>query len=90
LTAYRNQAMPDGEKIEDMLIGGEPFDPDRIYRFVTTGYLAIGNIGYDIMLEHESVPAGVTLMDAVTGYISLLGEITPDNQTRIIWIEEPR
>ncbi len=89
LTAYRNQAMPDGEKIEDMLIDGEPFDPEKIYRFVTTGYLAIGNIGYDIMLEHESVSAGVTLMDAVMGYISLLGEITPDNQTRIIWIEEP-
>ena len=89
LTAYRNQAMPDGEKIEEMLIGGEPFDPDMIYRFVTTGYLAIGNIGYDIMLEHESVPVGVTLMNAVTEYISMIGEITPDNQTRIIWIDEP-
>lgn len=90
LTAFRNQAMPDGEKIENMLIAGEPLDPEKTYRFVTTGYLAQGNVGYEIMLGHEFVPANVTLMNAVTGYISLLGEIDSDNQTRIIWIEEPR
>jgi len=89
LTAIRNQSMPDGSKMSDILIGGEPFDPDRVYTFVTTGYLAQGNVGYDIMLEHEAVPANLTLMDAVTSYISYLGEIEPDNRMRIIWTEDP-
>ena len=90
LTAYRNQSMPDGEKIEDMLIGGEPLDLERTYTFATTGYLAQGNVGYEIMLEHETVPAEKTLMEAVMGYIQELGKIEVDNMTRIIWIEEPR
>jgi len=89
LTAERNQAMPDGEKIENLLINGEPLDLERTYRFVTSGYLAQGNVGYDIMLEHDAVPANVSLMEAVTGYIAELGEIEADNRTRIIWIEEP-
>ena len=90
VTADRNQAMPDGEKIENMLVGGEPLDPERIYRFVTTGYLAQGNVGYEIILGHQAVPANVTLMEAVTGYIVELKEIEADNRTRIIWIDEPR
>lgn len=90
LTATRNQAVPDGEKIGNMLIGGEPFDPDRVYTFVTTGYLAQGNVGYDLMLDHQAVPAGTKLLDAVVGYVTELGQIEADNQTRIIWIDEPR
>ena len=77
-------------KIENMLVGGEPLDLERTYRFVTSGYLAQGNVGYEIMLEHEAVPANITLMEAVTAYIGELGEIEADNQTRIIWIEESR
>jgi len=87
LTAERNQSMPDGEKIENMIIAGLPYDPERVYRFVTTGYLAQGNVGYEIMLNHDPVHAGITLLDAVTLYISYLGIIEPDNQTRIIWTE---
>lgn len=90
LTADRNQVMPDGEKIENMLVGGDPLDLERTYRFVTSGYLAQGNVGYEIMLEHEVIPANITLMEAVTLYIGELGEIEADNLTRIIWIEEPR
>jgi 5'-nucleotidase / UDP-sugar diphosphatase len=88
LTATRDQTMPDGEKMDNILIGGEPWHPDSTYTLVTTGYLAQGNVGYEIMLEHEIVPANVSLMDAVTAYISQLGELEADNQTRIIWIEE--
>ncbi|MCD4702015.1 MAG: bifunctional metallophosphatase/5'-nucleotidase [Candidatus Aegiribacteria sp.] len=90
LTADRNQAMPDGEKIENMIVCGEPLNLERTYRLVTSGYLAQGNVGYDIMLEHEVLPANITLMEAVTGYIAELGEIEADNQIRITWIEEPR
>jgi 5'-nucleotidase/UDP-sugar diphosphatase len=88
LTATRNQTMPDGQKMSDILVGGEPWNPDSIYSLVTTGYLAQGNVGYEIMLEHEAVPANITLMEAVSGYIEELGEIEADNRTRIIWIEE--
>jgi hypothetical protein len=88
LTATRDQTMPDGEKMGQILIDGEPWHPDSVYTFVTTGYLAQGNVGYEIMLQHEINPADMTLMEAVTGYIGEMGEIEADNRTRIIWIEE--
>ncbi|MFO8183169.1 MAG: bifunctional UDP-sugar hydrolase/5'-nucleotidase [Candidatus Aegiribacteria sp.] len=86
LTATRDQSMPDGQKMDNILVGGEPWHPDSVYRFVTTGYLAQGNVGYDIMLEHQAVPAEMTLREAVTAYIDMLDMVEPDNQTRIIWI----
>jgi len=89
-TCLRNQALPDGEKIENLLIGGEPVDPDRIYTLVTTGYLAQGNVGYEIMLEHDPVPAGVRLLEALTDYVAAIGTVESDNMTRVIWIDEPR
>mgnify|MGYP006277453609 CR=1 FL=1 len=90
LTADRNQASPEGEKMENVLVGGEPLHPDSSYRFVTTGYLSQGNVGYDIMLEHEARYLGVTLMKAVTEYIAANSPLTPDRQIRIRWIDEPR
>jgi 5'-nucleotidase / UDP-sugar diphosphatase len=89
-TCLRNQASPDGGKIENLLIGGVPMDPDSIYTLVTTGYLAQGNVGYEIMLEHDIVPAQVKLLDALVDYITAMGAIECDNMTRVIWIDEPR
>jgi 2',3'-cyclic-nucleotide 2'-phosphodiesterase (5'-nucleotidase family) len=90
LTADRNQASPEGEKMENVMVGGEPLHPDSVYRFVTTGYLSQGNVGYEIMLEHEARYLGVTLMKAVTEYIAAHSPLTPDRQVRIRWIDEPR
>jgi 2',3'-cyclic-nucleotide 2'-phosphodiesterase (5'-nucleotidase family) len=88
--AYRNQSSPDGSKIEDATVGGEPLDPDEVYTFVTTGYLVQGNVGYEILRGFQSTHAGVSLLDAVVEHISASSPLVPDNMTRIIWIEEPR
>ncbi len=90
LTAYRNQASPDGSKIEDPLVSGDPLDPGLNYTFVTTGYLAQGNVGYDILREFETIPAGLSLLEAVVEYITMTSPLRPDNNTRIIWIDETR
>jgi len=90
LTAMRNQASEDGNRIENMLIDGVPLDEEHVYRFVTTGYLAQGNVGYDLMREFESASAGVTLFDAVIEYIGMNSPLQPDNQIRIVWIDETR
>ncbi len=89
-TCNRNQAVEDGPKIEQPMINGEPLEPDAVYILATTGYLAQGNVGYDIMLEHDATFTGVTLLQAVTDHIASNSPIEPDNITRIIWIEEER
>lgn len=89
-TCRRNQLSPDGEKIEDPMVGGEPLDPAKVYTLATTGYLAQGNVGYGIMLEHQASYAGITLLQAVTDHIAAVSPISPDNVMRIVWIEEER
>ncbi len=89
-TCNRNQAAEDGSKIEEPMVNGRPLDLDAVYILATTGYLAQGNVGYDIMLQYDANYAGVTLLQAVTNYISSASPIEPDNTTRIIWIEEER
>ncbi len=89
-TAVRNQALPDMAKIEQLLIGGFPVDPGAGYVLVTTGYLAQGNVGYGILSEFEAVPAGITLYDAVVGYVRARPLVEPDERQRVRWIDEPR
>lgn len=86
-TAVRNQSLPDGSKIESLEIAGVPVDPSATYSLVTTGYLAQGNVGYDLLREFEAVPAGVTLFDAVTEHIRALGTIESDDAPRVVWTE---
>jgi len=42
---------PEGERVRELLIGGEPLDPDRIYRVVTTDYLMEGNSGLSFLAQ---------------------------------------
>lgn len=89
-TCNRNQLNPDGSKIENPLVNGVPLDPLATYTLVTTGYLAQGNVGYGIMLEHQPRYAGVSLLEAVSRHIEAVSPIAPDNTVRIVWIEEER
>jgi len=72
------------------MIQGAPLDPDRVYTLATTGYLAQGNVGYDVMLQHEPSYSGITLLEAVSQHIASVSPVQPDNIVRIIWIEEER
>jgi len=42
---------PEGERVRELLIGGEPLDPDRTYRVVTTDYLMEGNSGLAFLAQ---------------------------------------
>jgi 2',3'-cyclic-nucleotide 2'-phosphodiesterase (5'-nucleotidase family) len=63
-----DQALPNGEKLVEIEVGGEPLDPDRQYRVVTTSYLAQGSIGWDILTEHPAEPVGMNDLEAAVRY----------------------
>jgi 5'-nucleotidase / UDP-sugar diphosphatase len=42
---------PDGERVRDLLVGGQPLDPNKIYRVVTTDYLLQGNSGLSMLAQ---------------------------------------
>jgi 5'-nucleotidase/UDP-sugar diphosphatase len=89
-TCLRNQNLPDGSKIENPMVNGEPLDVERVYTLATTGYLAQGNVGYEILLEYTASPTGISFFQAAVDYVAAVSPLEPDNITRIIWIEQGR
>jgi len=65
--------------ISELSIGGEPIDPDRVYRFCTNDYLLGGGDGYEIMKEAvEPFNTSRLLSDVVIEYIrAQKGAISP-------------
>ncbi|RJP78807.1 MAG: hypothetical protein C4524_06055 [Candidatus Zixiibacteriota bacterium] len=80
---------PEGQRITEITIGGEPLEPDRIYKLVTTEYLREGNSRFDALAD---VPdgqvsyTGVLERDAVARHLTRLKEITPgvDGRVKVI------
>jgi 2',3'-cyclic-nucleotide 2'-phosphodiesterase (5'-nucleotidase family) len=42
---------PEGERVRELLIGGQPIEADRVYRVVTTDYLMDGNSGLAFLAQ---------------------------------------
>jgi 5'-nucleotidase/UDP-sugar diphosphatase len=56
--------------IKELTIGGQPVDPNRIYRFCTNDYLIGGGDGYEVMKESvEPFNTSRLLSDVVIEYI---------------------
>lgn len=67
----------DGDRCyaSDVLVGGQPIDPDRLYRICTIDYLAEGNGGMSALTRAASlIKTGVTIRDAMIGYVTRLGQ----------------
>ena len=67
-----NKTRPDYDRITYFEVGGEPWDPDRIYRVVTSDFLATGNAGLymlPLVPEEKKMRTSTTCMDAAVHYI---------------------
>ena len=67
-----NKTRPDYDRITYFEVGGEPWDPDRIYRVVTSDFLATGNAGLymlPLVPEDKKMRTSTTCMDAAVHYI---------------------
>jgi len=67
-----NKTRPDYDRITYFEVGDEPWDPDKIYRVVTSDFLAAGNAGLYMLPsvpEDKKMRTSTTFMDAVVHYI---------------------
>lgn len=84
-TCSRNQAMPEGRRIQNPMVAGLPLEMEEEYLFVTTGYLAGGAVGYGILTGLEPIHTGRTLIESVLDYIRARSPLEPDYIARIRW-----
>jgi len=57
-------------------IGGQAFDPDKMYRVAVSDYLAEGNSGYDRLTtigEEHRINTGIMMREALRDYIIEFG-----------------
>ena len=61
--------------ISGLTIGGQPIDPDKIYRMATNDYLAGGGDGYTVLTRNnDSFNTSMLLSDVVIDYVQTLSQ----------------
>ncbi len=84
-----DKTRPDYDRVVTLLIGGEPWDPDRTYRTVFTNYLLEGNSGLDFLTSiplDQVLPSQIITADAVERYLQQYSPIRPRVDNR--WVEK--
>lgn len=85
----KHETKPDGElqetsKVTNILIGGEPIDPERIYYVSTIDYLAEGNDGLTSLTKAEKYTnTGILLRDLMVNHIKELNSKKVEIVTRM-------
>jgi 2',3'-cyclic-nucleotide 2'-phosphodiesterase (5'-nucleotidase family) len=75
----------DGRRAVDVRVAGQPLDPARTYRLVTSDYLANGGGNLPALWSPAGrQDLGVLLRDAYIGYIRRQGTITPEVDGRTL------
>ena len=87
LTIEFDPGRPPGERILSLRIGGQPLDPNKIYRIATNDFLAGGGDGYagfvdgNALLPPEDAPL---LANDVIMYVRKLGTVRTGVEGRIV------
>jgi 5'-nucleotidase/UDP-sugar diphosphatase len=81
---------PEGERVRELLIGGQPVQPDKMYRVTTTDYLMEGNSGLDFLAKTPPDQVDYTqTIDraALANYLEKNSPVNPRIDDR--WRERP-
>jgi 5'-nucleotidase/UDP-sugar diphosphatase len=79
-TSYRGTA-------ENVIIGDEPIDLDKMYRVVTNSFLASGGDGYTMLKIIPQTDTGYMDADALREYIAEIDGVAPQVEGRLNIIE---
>ena len=74
---------PVGQRVLEATVGGQPLDPEAVYRLVTIDYLAAGGDGQDTFLEGENLTYGDTEVWVVAEYVHAHSPVDPRVEGRI-------
>jgi 2',3'-cyclic-nucleotide 2'-phosphodiesterase (5'-nucleotidase family) len=81
---------PDYDRIVTLEIGGEPWDPDRIYKVIMTNFLMEGNSGLHFLTSippEDVTPTQITTAESLEHYFAQNSPVRP--QVGLRWVEKP-
>jgi len=76
----------EGGKLTEVLVGGTPIDPEKVYKVVTNDYMASGGDGYTMLKDQPGYNTFYVMADVLTEYIQkvLGGNVTNyDDKPRV-------
>ncbi len=91
---------PNFDRVTSLMIGGEPWDPDKIYTVATTDFLMQGNAGLTLLMnvpQEDINNQQINLRDALVHYFKNKSPVTSkvdnrwkrdDNSTKARWMKE--
>jgi 2',3'-cyclic-nucleotide 2'-phosphodiesterase (5'-nucleotidase family) len=91
LTIRADTSRKKGKRLVDLKIGGEPVDPDRVYRVATNTFLARGGNGYSAMATAKRLIGeadGKLVANHVMAYIRAQGTVAANIEGRTIIARE--
>ncbi|WP_055085959.1 bifunctional metallophosphatase/5'-nucleotidase [Jannaschia donghaensis] len=73
-----------GSRVSDVMIGGEPLDPAKVYGVVSNNYVRNGGDGYDMFVDaDDAYDFGPDLADVTAEFLAENGPYTPFTDDRI-------
>ncbi|MEO0379194.1 MAG: 5'-nucleotidase C-terminal domain-containing protein, partial [Pseudomonadota bacterium] len=73
-----------GARISDVMVGGSPIDPEKLYGVVSNNYVRNGGDGYGMFKEAlNAYDYGPDLADVTAEFLAAKGPFTPYTDGRI-------
>lgn len=76
-----------GERIVEVLVGGQPLVLDKKYTLVTNDFMASGGDGYTMFANKPFIAEGALLSDVLIEYFKEYKEVEPKVEGRIVVYE---
>lgn len=93
LTYTYDPDAPDGERITQMLLEGEPVSADEQYTVVANSFLAAGGDNFTTLAEGtDTADTGQSDLTAMVDYMAEVGTASPDYAQRAVavnWVSDP-
>ncbi|MDL2206834.1 bifunctional metallophosphatase/5'-nucleotidase, partial [Eubacteriales bacterium OttesenSCG-928-N13] len=83
MTVTVDISKPKGERVSDLMIGGAPVEPSKLYQLVTNDFLAAGGDGYEMLADLPMLLQMGIMDEMVTNIIREQGTIAPTTDGRI-------
>ncbi len=84
ITFAFDASQPAGSRISDVMVGGAPIDPDKLYGVVSNNYVRNGGDGYEMFKGAlNAYDYGPDLADVTAEFLAAKGPFTPYTDGRI-------